>query len=98
MARFLTTRRSEWLPGIFAGMAVAALLSLWPGPRPWLVYGALLGAALLALGRLTRLRRRRAPEPSAPRPRARARVVQGPQSGRYNLADDNRTDSQKYVM
>src|SRR6185436_10799785 len=58
MARFLTTRRSEWLPGLAAGMAVAALLSLWPGPRPWLVYAALIGVALLAFGRLARRRNR----------------------------------------
>lgn len=96
MARFLTTRRSEWLPGIFAGMAVVALLSIWPGPRPWLVYGALFAVALLAP--FTRRGYRPTPESLSPRPRTRSRVVHNPQSGRYNLADDNRTDSQKYVM
>lgn len=95
MGRFLTTRRSEWLPGLAFGLAVAALLTYRFGPRPWILYMGLIGLAATALGRLERRRRQERTEVSPPRPRARPKVVQG---GKYNLAEDDRTDSQKYVM
>lgn len=98
MGRFLTTRRSQWLPGIaLLGVAVgvAPLLGFSPGLPSWALYVGLIAVALLALGWLDRRRVQRVAAAPPPRPRTRLKLVRG---AKYNLAEDDSTDSQKYVM
>jgi hypothetical protein len=97
MGRFLTTRRSEWLPGIAwlgVTVGVVTVLGLSPDTRWWTFYVAPAAFALLALRWLLR---RRSPNttPAPQRPRARLKMVPRPA---YNLAEDDTTDSQKYIM
>lgn len=96
MGRLLTTRPSAWLPGVaLLGVAVgvASLLGVSLGLRSWALYVGLAALALLALGWLERWRAQRAAAP--PRPRTRMRVIPG---GKYELAEDERSDEQKYLM
>lgn len=97
MARFMTTRRSEWLPGVAllgAAVGIAALLGISLGLRSWAFYIGLVALALLALGWLERWRVRRATAPP-PRHKTRLKVLPG---GKYDLEKDDTTDDQKYVM
>ena len=99
MARWLTTRRSQWLPGV-AILGVAALLASLVGGamgfRSWPVYLGLFVGALLGLGLLERLRLASPKAPRPPRSRARLKVIPGGKS--LDLEKDRSTDSQKYVM
>jgi hypothetical protein len=98
MGRFLTTRRSEWLPGVAwlgVTVGVVSLLGFSLGLRSWTFYVAPIAFALLALRWIERRRTRHAVAASPQRARARLKVVPGPA---YNLAEDDTTDSQKYVM
>jgi hypothetical protein len=100
MSRFLTTRRSEWVPGLAilaTAVGIGSLIGVSLGQRSWLVYVGLIALVLLGVGLLERLlSKRRAPEP--PRARGRLRIVQGVQKAPYDLATDDRTDSQRYLM
>jgi hypothetical protein len=97
MARFMTTRRSEWLPGVAllgAAVGIAALLGVSLGVRSWALYIGLIALALLGLGWVERWRVRRAT--ALPRrPKTRLKVLPG---GKYDLEKDDSTDDQKYVM
>lgn len=100
MARFLTTRRSEWVPGLAVlatAVGIGSLIGVSLGQRSWAVYVGLIAIALLGVSLLERLlsKRRRA---EAPRSRGKLRVIQGGKNAAYDLASDDRTDSQRYLM
>jgi hypothetical protein len=97
MGRLLTTRRSEWLPGVAAvaaAVGVAAMLGLSLGVRHWGWYAGLASAFLL----FSAIARRRAPRAAAhpDEPRDRPRLARRPPP--YDLANDQSTDNQKYLM
>jgi hypothetical protein len=91
--------RASWLPGalILAAAAVLALAGgLVLGTRSWPLYlglglGGLLGAGWAEA--LWTKHRKPAPKKS----RARLKVIQGGKHD-YDLADDDSTDSQRYLM
>lgn len=100
MRRFLTPKRLPWLTGgavlgaALGSAALGAFLLQW---HTWQTYLGFSLAALLGLGRLEHLwRRRRGPSP-APRTRSKLRAIRGGKAG-YDLAKDDRTNNQKYVM
>jgi hypothetical protein len=99
MGRLLTTRRSEWIPGVAvlaAAAGIGSLLGVSIGIRSWSLYAGLVALSLLGIGALERLlARRRAPAP--PRARARLRMIRGGKSA-YDLESDERTKSQRYLM
>ncbi len=100
MGRFLTTRRSEWAPGLAilaTAIGIGSLIGVSLGQRSWAVYVGLIALVLLGFAGLDRLRgRRRAAD--APRTRGKLRVIQGAKGNAYDLASDDRTDSQRYLM
>jgi hypothetical protein len=95
----VTLRRVPWLPGalvLAAALAAGALLGAVLGARSWSLYLGLSIAALLAMGWAERLwARYRAPVPR--RVRTKLKVIQGGKHD-YDLADDDSTDSQRYLM
>ena len=100
MSRFPTTRLSQWLPGarvLAAAAGIAALLGIFVGARSWPVYLVLIVAALFGIGWLERVWTRRRDAAPAPKDRGRLKVIRGGRAG-YDLAKDNSTDNQKYVM
>jgi len=104
MSPLLTTRRAMWWPGLAvlgAAVGIAALLGLWLGPRSWPLEIGVVAAVLLFLRLGRRLRLRRAgTAPLAPPPRSREKrevVPAGGQPG-YDLARDDSTDSQRWLM
>jgi hypothetical protein len=101
IGRFLTPRRSEWLPGVAvlaAAVGIGSLLGVSIGSRSWALYLGLIVAALLAIGWLERLlERRRRQAPPTPRARGKLKVIRGGKTG-YDLEKDRSTDDQKYVM
>ena len=101
MSRLLTTRRALWWPGLAvlgAAAGIAAALGLWLGARSWPFEVGVLAALLLFLRLGGRARRRRA-GPLAP-PRHREKRKTAPAGGRaeYDLARDDSTDSQRWLM
>jgi uncharacterized membrane protein YfcA len=101
MSPLLTTRRALWWPGLAvlgAAVGIGALLGVWLGARAWPLEIVLIAAVLFCLQRGRRLRARRAPGPD---PRARTReklkVIPGGKGG-YDLAKDDSTDSQRWLM
>jgi uncharacterized membrane protein YfcA len=101
MSPLLTTRRALWWPGLAvlgAAVGVASLLGLWLGTRSWPFEVAVIAAVLFFLRRGRRLRARRE-EPAAPPARAREklRVIPGGKPD-YDLAKDDSTDSQRWLM
>lgn len=101
MSPLLTTRRALWWPGLAvlgAAAGIAAALGLWLGPRAWPLEIGVIAAVLLLLrlGRRARLRR---PEPAAPPPprEKKKTVLPRGQTG-YDLARDDSTDSQRWLM
>jgi len=97
MARLFTTRRSQWLPGVALfglGVGSGAVLGF---TRLWaLILGLVIGA-LLASGLLSWLRRRR--QLPAPRPGERLKLIRGgKEQGDYDLARDDSTDEQRWLM
>jgi hypothetical protein len=99
MGRWLTTRRSEWLPGIAilsVAVCVAGLVGGAVGARSWSVYVGLAVAVVLVMGWIER-HRATVPAPAPRRRRARPKVVQGAKPA-YDLEKDHSTDDQKYVM
>jgi hypothetical protein len=94
-----TLQRPSWLPGA-AVLAVAALCALAfglaLGARGWPVYLGLTLGCLLAAGFAEEVwTRRRTPAPK--RTRAKLKVIRGGKHD-YDLADDDSTDSQRYLM
>jgi hypothetical protein len=99
MGRWLTTRRSEWLPGIAilsVAVCVAGLVGGAVGARSWSVYVGLAVAVVLVMGWIER-RRATVPAPAPRRRRPRHKVVEGAEAP-YDLEKDRSTDDQKYVM
>jgi hypothetical protein len=94
----LTTRRALWLPGVAvlgAAVGIAALLGISVGTRSWAVYVFLVTAVLLGIGAIERvLERRRQPGPA--KARGRLKVIRGGKD--YDLADDDRTETQRFLM
>jgi len=92
-------QRMSWLPGalVLAAAAGSALVvGLVLGARSWPPYlGLALGGLLLA-GWLEQFWTRD-PTPPPKRSRARLKVIQGGKHD-YDLADDDSTDSQRYLM
>jgi len=100
MSRWLTTRRSQWMPGVaILGVAAgfSALVGGAMGAHSWPAFLGLVLVALMALGWLERVRLARPRSPQRPRPRGKMKVLQGGKSG-YDLEGDQSTESQKYVM
>ena len=96
----LTTRRALWLPGVAVLGASAALAGVfgWSlGVHGWSAYLFLMLVALLGIGAIERVLERRRTPPPARTARSRTKV---PRAGKaeYDLATDDRTDSQRYLM
>jgi hypothetical protein len=94
-----TVQRASWLPGalILAAAASSALvLGLVLGARSWPLYLGLSLGGLLLGGWVEELwARHRTPPPK--RSRAKLKVIQGGKHD-YDLADDDSTDTQRYLM
>jgi hypothetical protein len=101
MSPLLTTRRALWWPGLAvlgAAVGVASLLGLWLGARSWPFEVAVIAAVLFCLRRGRRLRaQREEPAPPPSRPREKLRVIPGGKPD-YDLAKDDSTDSQRWLM
>jgi len=99
MARFLTTRRSEWAPGVAvlgAAIGIAAAIGLSLSIRNWAVYVGLAIAILLLAGWVEkRIGERREKQP--PRPESPLKLIRGGKSS-FDLEGDASTDDQKYLM
>jgi hypothetical protein len=97
----LTGSRALWLPGmavLAASAVIAGLLGFAVGARTWAPYLAFTLGTLIALGALERIiDHRRTPPPTRPRGAKAAKV---PRAGNaeYDLAKDDRTDHQRYLM
>jgi hypothetical protein len=94
-----TPQRPSWLPGATV-LAVAAAcglaLALALGARAWPLYLGLVLGSVFAAGWAEEVwARHRAPAPR--RSRAKLKVIQGGKHD-YDLADDDSTDSQRYLM
>ena len=92
-------QRTSWLPGALvlvaaAGFALAAGLLLGVRSLP-LYLGLALGGLLLGGWAEDIWSKRRSPPPR--RSRAKLKVIQGGKHD-YDLADDDSTDSQRYLM
>ena len=97
MGRLLTTRRSQWIPGVAlvaAAAGVGALLGGALGPRTWaFLLGAVLGVLLVqAVLQLRARLRRRKPRQGRARSRSHAHEHE------YDLASDRSTDDQRWLM
>jgi hypothetical protein len=88
-----------WLAGavVLAAAAVTLFAAYLFGVRSWPITLGLGAAALLAAGALHLLWLRRA-APAPPRARGRLKVLQGGKAAPYDLAQDDSTDSQRYLM
>ncbi len=100
MGRLLTTRRSRWPPGMAAAGAsigVAAAVGLSLGVRHWAAYLGLFLALLLLSALAGRRAAPTADDTLPPKLRdKRPRLPQGTPA--YDLAKDQSTDNQKYLM
>jgi hypothetical protein len=101
MSPLLTTRRALWWPGLAvlgAAAGIAAALGLWLGPRSWPLEIGVIAAVLLLmrLGRRARLGRPGRPAP--PRPREKKNTLPPRGQADYDLARDDSTDSQRWLM
>ena len=94
-----TLQRSSWLPGaaVLAAAAAGALaVGLALGARAWPLYIGLAVGCVFAVGFAEELwARHRVPAPK--RSRAKLKVIQGGKHD-YDLADDDSTDGQRYLM
>jgi hypothetical protein len=101
MSPLLTTRRALWWPGLAvlgASVGIGALLGVWLGPRAWPLEIVVIAAVLFFLRRGRRLRAGRAAGAAPPaRVREKMTVIPGGKPG-YDLAKDDSTDSQRWLM
>jgi hypothetical protein len=92
--------RMSWWPGaalLWVALVLGVAGGLVLGARSWPTYLGLVLAWLLAMGAFERLWvRLRAPAPRH-RSRVRLKVIRGGKTD-YDLADDDSTDSQRYLM
>lgn len=89
----------SWVPGavLLAAAAVAAgLAGLALGIRSWVPYLGLAALVVLAMGWLERLWLARA-VPAPPKNRNKLKVIRGGKS-EYDLAEDETTNNQRYLM
>jgi hypothetical protein len=99
LGRLFTTRRSEWLPGVAllgASAGISAALGLSLGITNVGIYVGIALTLLLGFGWLENRLARRKPEKPA-RAKAKLTLIHGGK-GDYDLAQDETTDSQKYLM
>jgi hypothetical protein len=99
MGRILTTRRGEWLPGVpilGAAVLIGALVGGSLGGS-WLLEAAGVALVVAVLALLHRYRSARG-EPDAKQPRGRLRVLRGAKPASYDLASDDSTKDQRYLM
>ena len=94
MGRILTTRRSEWLPGL-AVLAAAVGIGALAGVANWPIYLGLVAMALVAGALVRHLRAKRVDSSTA---RGKLKVIQGGKAGHYDLARDRSTDNQRWLM
>ena len=97
MARLLTTRRAEWLPGVALlglGVGLGAVLGF---SRAWALFLGLVVGALVTSWLVGRVRRRRQP-PAADDEQAaeRLKLIRGGRD--YDLSRDDSTDEQRWLM
>ena len=88
-----------WVPGavLLGAAAVAAgLAGLALGIRTWAPYLGLTAFVVLAMGWIERLWMSRA-APAPPKTRGKLKVIRGGKS-EYDLADDESTNNQRYLM
>ncbi len=101
MSPLLTTRGAVWLPGVAVlgasvGLGTLLAVSLGVHNPAWYVGFSLM--ALLAMGAVERLwgwARHKAPAPS--KTKSRLRIIRGGKSD-YDLATDESTNKQRYLM
>jgi hypothetical protein len=92
-------RRPSWLPGalvLAAAAGTALALGLVLGTRSWLLHLGFFAGTLLLAGWIDDLWARRE-RPAPKKSRAKLKVIQGGKHD-YDLADDDSTDSQRYLM
>jgi O-antigen/teichoic acid export membrane protein len=102
MGRFLSVRRTEWLPGVailVVSVALAVLLGSAIQVGSWVSYVGLVVALVLLFGWLERRRDAQLRPASRPsRARNRLRVADGERDAKHDLSNDDATNDQKYVM
>ena len=89
----------SWVPGavlLAAAAAAAGLAGLALGIRSWAPYLGLAALVVLAMGWLERMWMARA-APAPPRNRGKLKVIRGGKS-EYDLAEDESTNNQRYLM
>ena len=89
----------SWVPGavLLAAAAMAAgLAGLALGIRSWAPYLGLTAFVVLAMGWLERVWMARS-TPAPPRNRGKLKVIRGGKS-EYDLAEDDSTNNQRYLM
>ena len=89
----------SWVPGavLLGAAAVAAgLAGLALGIRSWVLYLGLAALVVLAMGWLERVWMARA-APAPPKTRGKLKVIRGGKS-EYDLAEDDSTNNQRYLM
>ncbi len=95
--RLLTTRRSQWLPGVAllgVGVGLGAVLGF---SRAWALVIGLIVGALATSWVLSFLRRRRQPAQARVGERLKL-IVGGKERREYDLARDDSTDEQRWLM
>jgi hypothetical protein len=101
MSPLLTTRRALWRPALIvlgAAAGIAAVLGLWLGPRSWPFEVAAVAAVVLLLRLGPRARIRRAAPPAPPPHLEKSKIIPGHVQAEYDLARDDSTDSQRWLM
>jgi len=103
MSRILTTRRVRWRPGIGvlgAAAGIGMLLGMSLGHGAWLLDAAFLVGLLATLATLAAWRRLRTRQPGEPpaKPRSRPPALPAGKPAPYDLANDDSTKNQRYLM
>ena len=89
----------SWVPGavLLGAAAIAAVLAgLAFGMRSWAQFAGLLAVVVLVMGWLERAWMARA-KPAPPKNRGKLKVIRGGKA-EYDLADDDSTNNQRYLM
>ena len=89
----------SWMPGaalLAAAAGASALAGLALGVRSWPLYVGLAALVVLAMGWLERVWTSRS-APAPPKNRGKLKVIRGGKS-EYDLADDDSTNNQRYLM
>ena len=89
----------SWVPGaalLLAAAVAAGLAGLALGIRSWAPYLGLTALVVLAMGWIERAWMARA-TPAPPKNRGKLKVIRGGKS-EYDLAEDDSTNNQRYLM